>query len=220
MGVRSRLLIPFVAVALLGVPSAASAAPQTVRATASDTFTPKNVAVKPGEAVTFTNSGGDHNVVWNDGAVPPMPPTSVPPDQWTSPVSRTFTRTGRFRYYCALHGDPSSNFGMFGFVYVNTPGLLPPTITGLSTRRLEDAVRLRYTASRAGTATATFFRRVGRNFVRFGAASLVTRRGFNDKLVSRVAGRRLMEGSWRVTLVLADANRLRSESRTVTFTLV
>jgi plastocyanin len=219
MRMRARFLIPLAALGVLALPSPAPAANQTVRALDSNVFVARNVAVRPGERVSFVNVGGDHNVVWNDNGVPPMPSTAVPPEQWTTPVERTFARTGRYRYFCDLHGGRTGSFGMIGFVYVNAAGLLPPTLTSVGVTRMEDAVRLRFRASRAGTATAVFSRRVGRSFVRFGSATFAARSGFNSRLITR-AGRALREGSWRVTLTITDVNRLRSDPRTVSFTLV
>src|SRR5256885_5302063 len=98
MGPRPRRLVPLAALAAaltsLAVPSAI-AANQSVVASPANTFGPKLVAVKPGETVTFTNSGGEHNVVWNDGGAPPMPAQAGEPSTWPAVVSRTFARSGR-----------------------------------------------------------------------------------------------------------------------------
>jgi plastocyanin len=199
----------------LAVPSAI-AANQSVVATPSNLFTPKLVAVKPGETVTFTNQGGEHNVVWNDGGAPATPAEPEDASQWPPVVSRTFTRSGRFRYFCANHGDRNVNVGMYGYVYVNAAGLLPPTLTGVGASGSRAGARLRFRASRAGRVSATFFRKVGRHFTRFGSTSFAARRGANSRLVSR-AGRALISGSYRVDLVLTDANRLRSDKRSASF---
>jgi plastocyanin len=207
-----------IAAALAGAASlaapAALAADQSVVARIDNTFSPRLVAVRPGEKVTFTNQGGDHNVVWNDGGAPPQPPSAVPPDQWPAGgVSRTFTRPGRHRYYCEAHASPSGDFGMVGYVYVNAAGLLPPVVSGLTASGTRRGARIAFRASRAGTATATFLRRVGRRYVRRFAASFPARRGAN----SRRFARGLPMGAYRVEVVLTDANRLRSDKRTRAF---
>jgi plastocyanin len=218
MKLRLHILLPALLAAggLLAAP-AALAADQAVTATSANTFSPFRVAVKPGEKVTYSNAGGDHNVVWNDGAVPDMPSDAVPPEQWPPPggVSRTFTRNGTFRYYCEIHGSASGDFGMVGYVHVNAVGQVPPVVSGLTASGSRAGARLRFRSSRAGRATATFFRRTRGRFVRFGAASFAAKSGANSKLVSR-AGRRLAPGSYRVDLVVVDAARLRSDKRSRT----
>jgi plastocyanin len=120
------LAVPFVVPAL--------AADQSVKATVFSQFDPENVAVKPGEKVTFSNEGGKHNVVWDDGQEPPEPATpEFPNEGWTA--DRTFASEGTYRYYCAEHGAPGG-IGMSGVVYVNAAGTVPtgtqtqPTNTG------------------------------------------------------------------------------------------
>jgi plastocyanin len=219
MPVRRRLLCLGSALAAvlvsLAVPTAI-AANQSVVASPANLFTPRLVAVKPGETVTFTNQGGTHNVVWNDGGAPATPAQPEDANQWPPVVSRTFTRSGRYRYYCANHGDPTLNVGMYGYVYVNAAGLLPPTLTAVGATGTSAGARLRFRASRAGRVTATFFRRSGRPFNRFGSTSFAAHQGANSKLVTR-AGRSFTSGFYRVDLVLTDANHLKSDKRSATF---
>jgi len=202
-----------VAAAALAAP-AAVAEDRSVRATFDDTFVPREVAVKPGETVTVTNAGGEHNVAWNDGGMRPTPSTAVEPDGWPAGgVARTFTRTGRYRYYCELHATPSGDFGMVGYVHVNAAGLLPPVVSRLTATANRGGVRVGWRSSRAGTARATFLRRVGRRFVRSWVSSFAARRGVNSRRVAR----RLRPGAYRVELIVTDANRLRSRKRTRPF---
>jgi plastocyanin len=214
-----RRLVLFLAAAAipLAAPSAI-AANRSVVATPANTFNPKLSAVKPGETVTFTNSGGEHNVVWNDGGAPPMPAQAEDASQWPPVVSRSFTRPGRYRFFCALHGDRTANFGMYGYVYVNSAGLLPPTVSTLRASASGAGARVSFRASRAGRATATFFRRVGKRFSRFGSASFAAKKGANSKLVTK-AGRALTAGFYRVDLVVTDANGLRSDPHSATVRL-
>ena len=201
------------AAALLSVPSAI-AENQSVRATESNTFTPSKTAVKPGETVTFTNAGGEHNVVWNDNGVPANPSEAVTPDKWPpGGVTRTFTKTGAYRYYCKLHGDPRVNFGMVGFVYVNAAGQVPPSVSGLRASGKTTKATLKFRSSRAGRAKATFFRKSGRKFTRGGASTFSVRAGQTTRVVRRA----FAKGSWRVEVVVTDANKLASDKKTATF---
>ena len=79
----------------------------------SNVFTPSNVTVFQGETVTWSNAGGFHNVVFDDGSFtqPPSPSSAA----WTA--SRTFATPGSFRYYCQAHGGPNG-VGMSGIVNV------------------------------------------------------------------------------------------------------
>jgi plastocyanin len=218
MNVRTRLLgLAAAGVACLAAP-AATAADRAVVAQPSNVFAPRLVAVRPGEKVTFTNAGGQHDVTWNDGRVPRTPAEPEDPDRWPPVVSRTFTRPGRYRFYCSNHGDPHFDDGMSGYVYVNAAGVLPPTVSGVRATGSSAGARLSFRASRAGQATATVFRRSGRSFVRFGAASFAARAGANSRLLAR-AGRKLTSGSYRLDLVVANPPGVRSDPRSARFTI-
>jgi plastocyanin len=109
---------------LLVAASAAAPAPaanQTVSATGANQFTPKNVTLNQGEVVTWNNTGGVHNVHFDDGSFD-MP--ASPSSGWSG-VMRTFSAPGTFRYYCELHGGPNG-VGMSGTVTVNGPGYPRP----------------------------------------------------------------------------------------------
>jgi len=210
---RSALFAATVAVAALAAPSALAES-QAVTARIANEFAPARVAVRPGESVTFTNEGGEHNMVWNDGA-PPLPgPRAVPPDQWPAGGAvRRFDRAGRYRYYCELHGDPTSEVGMVGYVYVNAAGAVPPTLSSLTAAATRTGVRIGFRASRGGSARATFFRRVGARYVRQWSAAIPARQGANSRRLARA----LVAGSYRVDVVLTDSDRLSSDPRTRTF---
>jgi plastocyanin len=94
--------------------SPALGADQSVTATASSQFSPVEVTLTQGETVTWTNAGGFHNVVFDDGSF--TQPPGADPSPWT--VSRTFDAPGAFRYYCIAHGLPGG-LGMSGTVVVN-----------------------------------------------------------------------------------------------------
>src|SRR3954454_2802170 len=115
--VRSGLLAIGVLIAVLAPAAPALAANQTVNATSSSTFTPKDVTVNQGESVTWNNTGGLHNVHFDDNSyiMPASPSTAA----WS--VSRAFNTPGTFRYYCQVHGGPNGT-GMSGTVTVNGPG--------------------------------------------------------------------------------------------------
>jgi plastocyanin len=198
------LLAALAGTAALFAASSAMADNQTVDATVNDVFSPAKTAVKPGETVTFTNSGGEHNVVWNDGKEPSEPSAdAVDASRWppVGGVARTFPSSGKYRYYCVAHGDRNVDFGMVGYVYVNPVGAIPPAVTGL-------------TASATRT-KATFFRKSGRRFVRTGSSSFSARLGLTTKTVTRA----FTKGSWRVEIVVTDANKLASDKRSKTFTV-
>jgi plastocyanin len=96
--------------------SGAGAANQSVSALSSDDFSPAEVTVTQGEQVTFTNTGGQHNVRFDGEAA--GTPAAATTDHWTVP--RTFDQVGDFRYYCERHGGPGGS-GMSGIVHVVAP---------------------------------------------------------------------------------------------------
>lgn len=117
-----RIRSPWVALlAALLVPAVpAGAANQTV-VVSSNLFTPADVTVLQGDSVTWTNSGGLHNVRFDDGSFEmPAAPDSSP---WS--VSRSFDTVGDFRYYCEEHGYPNG-VDMSGAVHVQAAGTTPP----------------------------------------------------------------------------------------------
>jgi hypothetical protein len=73
------------------------------------------------------NTGGTHNVTFNDGSFEQPNPASGM--AWT--VSRPFDTPGDYRYYCTIHGSPTS--GMSGFVHVVAAGSPTPSPGGGST---------------------------------------------------------------------------------------
>ena len=91
-------------VALLVPAESALAANQTVTAS-NYAFTDRDVTVNVGESVTWTNSGGFHNVHFDDGSFD-QPPDPI--DVWAMPVTRTFSTVGSFRYICDAHAPDMS----------------------------------------------------------------------------------------------------------------
>ena len=126
---RSRcVLIGVLVAAALPVPPAL-AANQTVTVS-SNQFTAKNVTVNQGEMVTWNNTGGTHNVKFDDGSYTmPSPASSA---LWS--VSRTFNTPGTFGYYCQVHGGPGG-VGMSGTVTVNGATVGYPRPKGASPLR-------------------------------------------------------------------------------------
>jgi plastocyanin len=132
--VRRTLLIGILGACLVVGVLPALAADQEVKV-ADFSFTPSQVAVKPGESVTWRNMGStfNHNVHFEGEAVgEPTPPSN---DFTVGP--RTFPTPGEYRYFCDVH--PNS---MRGTVYVNESGTVPtpspspspsPTVTPTST---------------------------------------------------------------------------------------
>jgi len=153
-------------------------------------------------------------VVWNDGSTPLPGPESVPSSQWPAAgVARTFTKPGKYRYYCKLHGDSQVDFGMVGYVYVNSVGLVPPALSSVSASGKRTKATLKLRSSRAGKVKATFLRKSGRKFVRKSSTTFSVRSGRTTKSVVRA----FSKGSWRVELVVTDANKLVSDKRTASF---
>ena len=107
------------AVTLAPVVSVAHAAEQTVTVS-SDRFAPATVTVGQGDTLRWNNTGGFHNVHFDDGSFvqPSMPDNTL----WSA--SRAFSTPGTFAYYCEAHGGPNG-FGMSGTVVVN-PATAPP----------------------------------------------------------------------------------------------
>jgi plastocyanin len=95
---------------LLATAPVAIGADQAVTATAANTFTPQTVNVTEGEQVTWTNTGGLHNVHFDDESF--VQPPAVQLDPWT--VSRRLNAVGSFSYYCDAH----LGAGMVGTVNV------------------------------------------------------------------------------------------------------
>lgn len=89
-------------------------------------FVPATLTISQGDTVTFTNAGGNHNVVSTspaavfrcaqgcDGAGGNGDVSGV---LWSAVV--TFNNPGTVDYYCELHGLPGQ--GMAGTIIVNIP---------------------------------------------------------------------------------------------------
>lgn len=95
----------------------ALAASATVTAQSDDTFSPAAVTINAGDTVTWTNGGGNHNVVL-EGTALNTPSTTA----WTLPPQQ-FNQAGTFSYFCQVHRA----IGMTGTVTVlAAPGGNPP----------------------------------------------------------------------------------------------
>lgn len=64
--------IPHVGATPYGGGGGSGGSENSVQAQPNNTFSPNDVSIDAGEKVTFTNSGGFHNVAWDDGAKPPI----------------------------------------------------------------------------------------------------------------------------------------------------
>lgn len=76
-------------------------------------FVPRNLTIKVGDTVTWTNPAGgfSHNVVADDNS---FTSGNVAAGPWS--YSHTFTSVGAIGYYCAPHGSPG--FGQSGTIVV------------------------------------------------------------------------------------------------------
>ena len=115
------MILPLVAILALAACSSNKAAPpaagsstpaasgNTVQATSQLTFTPATLTVKKGDTVTWNNSSGvAHNVTFQSG------PSFSQALNDGSQISRAFTTTGSFNYFCSIHGQ-----SMHGTIVVN-----------------------------------------------------------------------------------------------------
>lgn len=81
-------------------------------------FQPKQLRIQAGDTVTWSNSGGAHNIVADDGS---FTNGQVSASAWT--YTRTFPQPGEFGYYCAPHGGPGQ--GMWGKIIVEGSAATP-----------------------------------------------------------------------------------------------
>jgi len=114
----------------LAVPVPSALAANTNVTVGSNFFNAANVTINQGDMVTWNNTGGTHNVKFDDGSYTMPSPASGA--LWS--VSRTFNTTGTFRYYCQVHGGPGG-VGMSGTVTVNAPATGYPRPKGASPLR-------------------------------------------------------------------------------------
>lgn len=84
----------------------ASAASEPVKAK-NFSFGPKKVTIEEGDKVVWKNKGGSHTVTFNNGSFD----KAISGDDR---VSRKFTQSGTYRYYCRPH----KSLGMKGKVVV------------------------------------------------------------------------------------------------------
>jgi plastocyanin len=123
----ARLALCVAAVALVAAVAPALAADHTVTATASDQFSPPTITIAAGDRVLFRNSGGSHNFVFEDGPAYPANPTG-PGAVWDT-LSRTFTESGSYPYYCDAHGA-AGGVGMSGVITVAATSPTPSPTPG------------------------------------------------------------------------------------------
>jgi plastocyanin len=118
-----RLVGIVVVLALMGAFVAGNAGAQnpTVSAQSNDTFSNAEVTVTQGGSVTFSNSGGRHNVRFDGEATGDPSPANT--TAWS--FARQFGTVGDFRFYCEVHGGPNGQ-GMSGIVHVVAAGGPPP----------------------------------------------------------------------------------------------
>jgi plastocyanin len=80
-------------------------------------FSPRNLTIEAGDTVRWTNEGGVHNVVADDGSFG----NDLSSAGWVFTV--TFDEAGAFPYFCEAHGGPDGA-GMSGRITVQ--GAPPP----------------------------------------------------------------------------------------------
>jgi len=112
------------------LPSAATAAIINVGGN-SNGFSPQTLTINVGDSVTFTNKGGVHNVVADDGSFRCARGCdgdgkggngNATSSSWIAKV--TFDKPGTVGYFCETHGMPGQ--GMYGTILVLGPTGPPP----------------------------------------------------------------------------------------------
>lgn len=112
------------------LPGAAAAAIINVGGN-SNGFAPQTLTINVGDSVTFTNKGGVHNVVADDGSFRCARGCdgdgkggngNATSSSWIAKV--TFDKPGTVGYFCETHGMPGQ--GMYGTILVLGPTGPPP----------------------------------------------------------------------------------------------
>lgn len=108
------VLVATIALALLAAP--AFAAPVRVRATSNNTWSPFRQFSSPGQRVVWVNRTTVAHTVTSYGSNWSKN-TRIGPGERTRKV---FRRTGRFKYYCTIHGHVAGTecHGMCGVIRV------------------------------------------------------------------------------------------------------
>ncbi len=90
------------------------------------TFVPADLTIQVNDAVKWTNDGGFHNVLADDGSF-----TSGSPSSQIWEYTHTFASTGNFRYYCEVHGSPGG-VGMAGIIRVEGATGVDDEVNGIN----------------------------------------------------------------------------------------
>lgn len=113
---RAVILTVLTFLILTALASAAGAATHNVTVGPGTSFSPETLTIQVGDTVTWTNAGGFHDAVADNGTFSSGPPSSA---AWT--FSRTFNSAGTVGYYCTIHGGPGG-VGMAGTIIVQGAG--------------------------------------------------------------------------------------------------
>jgi len=98
-GQARHALAGVLAIALLAVPSSASAATYKIKALADDTFSPASLTVNQGNLVKWINKGGYHDVDANK----PSSYIVTSPRATTGPITERIAVAGSFPFFCSVH---------------------------------------------------------------------------------------------------------------------
>jgi plastocyanin len=198
-----------IALLLFAAPAVAGSQTVTVR---DFLFAPAEVRVEPGETVTWSFAGAEPHTSTSD---PGQSETWGSPRMSAGTFSHTFTRPGRFTYFCQVHPED-----MRGVVQVGAPSLdtAAPRIRGLraSPSRPRRATRLLFSLSEPATVRVSV--------ARSGRPGVVLRRLRRSlpagRRSIRLRVRGLSPGSYRAALRATDAAGNRSRSARVRFRVV
>jgi hypothetical protein len=103
---------------------------------------------------------------------------------------------------------------MFGYVYVNAAGKLPPVLSRLTATGTTKKFTVKFRSSEAGKAKVTLFKKVGKTFKKQSTTS------FNAKgtgTTSKSVTKKLAKASYRVDVVVTDSDQVASDLKSKTF---
>jgi plastocyanin len=114
-----RILVAVIALVLVAALATTALAVVRIRSTADNRWRPARVTISRGTRVVWRATSGNHTVTAYGGGWTFNQAISASGD---ATASRRFRRTGRFRFYCSLHGSVSGGVctGMCGRVRVSS----------------------------------------------------------------------------------------------------
>ena len=137
---RRRVLFP-AALLLLVVGSGQALSAEREVSVEDDFFDPEGVTIRPNDTVKWRWVGSNHDVKSDPNQAEQFDSDPNTSDAFHPPgftFARKFTKPGRYRYHCTIHGGPGGA-GMSGRVTVNDPDGSPPGPPVLSELKVDPA---------------------------------------------------------------------------------